>query len=125
VDYLNVRYQFGRQIGGFQALKHRVADLWVAVSQARAVARYAADCVATDDPDAPTAVSVAQAHCSPIAVLAAEECVQLHGGIGFTWEHPAHLYLKRAKADSIALGTAGAHRARLATLVGLPAPVSA
>jgi alkylation response protein AidB-like acyl-CoA dehydrogenase len=121
VDYLKVRYQFGRPIGSFQALKHRCADLWAAIAQARAVARYAASCLADDDPDLAVAAALAQAYCSPVAVKAAEECVQLHGGIGFTWEHPAHLYLKRAKTDSIALGTAGRHRARLAELVDLPA----
>jgi alkylation response protein AidB-like acyl-CoA dehydrogenase len=120
VEHLLTRYQFGRQIGSYQALKHRMADLWAAVSQARAVARYAAGCVADADPDAAIAASLAQAYCSPLAVTAAEECVQLHGGIGFTWEHPAHLYLKRAKADSIALGTARQHRARLGELVDLP-----
>lgn len=125
VDYLKTRYQFGRQIGSFQALKHRCADLWAAIAQARAVARYAASCLgvdrADDDPDLAVAAALAQAYCSPIAVKAAEECVQLHGGIGFTWEHPAHLYLKRAKADSIAFGTASRHRSRLAELVNLPA----
>jgi alkylation response protein AidB-like acyl-CoA dehydrogenase len=121
VSYLEQRYQFGRPIGSYQALKHRVADVWAAVSQARACARYAADCMATADPDAATSISIAKAYCSPVAVTAAEECVQLHGGIGFTWEHPAHLYLKRAKADSILLGTASAHRTRLGELVGLPA----
>ncbi|HEY7484236.1 MAG TPA: acyl-CoA dehydrogenase family protein [Streptosporangiaceae bacterium] len=120
VDYLKTRHQFGRPVGSFQGLKHRLADLWVAITQARAVARYAAACVAADDPDAPVAVAVAQAHCSPVAVRAAEECVQMHGGIGFTWEHPAHLYLKRAKSTSIALGTADRHRAALAGLVDLP-----
>jgi alkylation response protein AidB-like acyl-CoA dehydrogenase len=119
VAYLKERYQFGRPIGSFQALKHRAADLWAAITQARAVARYAAACVADDDADSPVAVALAQAYCGPVAVRAAEECVQLHGGIGFTWEHPAHLYLKRAKADAILLGTPGAHRARLAELVGL------
>ena len=68
------------------------------------------------------AVSVAQAHCSLVAVHAAEEAIQLHGGIGMTWEHPAHLFLKRAKSDEIALGTPGRHRARLAGLVDLPGP---
>jgi alkylation response protein AidB-like acyl-CoA dehydrogenase len=121
IDHVKDRYQFGRPVGSFQGLKHRLADLWVAITQARAVARYSADCVATGDPDAAVAAAVAQAHCSPVAVLAAEECVQLHGGIGFTWEHPAHLYLKRAKSVSIALGTADRHRAALATLVDLPA----
>lgn len=120
VEYLKSRYQFGRPVGSFQALKHRLADLWVAVTQARAVARYAAACVADDHPDAEVAVAVAQAQCSAVAVLAAEECVQMHGGIGFTWEHPAHLYLKRAKTTAIALGTPDWHRRRLATLVDLP-----
>ncbi|MCW2898347.1 MAG: fadE21 [Streptosporangiaceae bacterium] len=120
VDYLKTRYQFGRPVGSFQALKHRLADLWVSITQARAVARYAAACVSDADPDAAVAVAVAQAHCSAIAVRAAEECVQLHGGIGFTWEHPAHLYLKRAKSASIALGTPDRHRAALAGLVDLP-----
>ena len=72
--------------------------------------------------DAKVAVALAKAYCSEVAVNAAQECVQMHGGIGFTWEHPAHLYLKRAKADSIAFGTADAHRAALASLVNLPAP---
>ncbi|MER6799928.1 acyl-CoA dehydrogenase family protein, partial [Amycolatopsis mediterranei] len=67
------------------------------------------------------AVAVAQARNAPIAVHAAEEAIQLHGGIGMTWEHPAHLYLKRAKADELALGTPGRHRARLAELIDLPA----
>jgi alkylation response protein AidB-like acyl-CoA dehydrogenase len=121
VDYLKVRHQFGRPIGSFQALKHRLADVWVAVTEGRAVARYAAACLATGDADTTVAVGLAQAYCGPVAVTAAEECVQLHGGIGFTWEHPAHLYLKRAKADAIALGTADGHRAVLASLVDLPA----
>lgn len=121
VGYLKTRYQFGRLIGSYQALKHRAADLWASVAQARAVARYAAACIADGDPDAPVAVALAQAYCSGVAVRAAEECVQFHGGIGFTWEHPAHLYLKRAKSASIALGTARRHRAALAGLVDLPA----
>jgi alkylation response protein AidB-like acyl-CoA dehydrogenase len=135
VEYLKTRYQFGRPVGSFQALKHRLAELWVAVTQARAVARYAAGCMAGEgsgsqgkaaragnfagDPDLAVAVAVAQAHCSPVAVRAAEECIQLHGGIGFTWEYPAHLYLKRAKSAAIALGTAERHRAALAGLVDL------
>lgn len=122
VGYLQQRRQFGRVIGGFQALKHRLADLYVQVEQARAAARYAAATTADGDPDAAVAASVAQAYCSDVAVRLAEECVQLHGGIGMTWEHPAHLYLKRAKADQIAFGTAAEHRAHLATLVDLPHP---
>jgi alkylation response protein AidB-like acyl-CoA dehydrogenase len=121
VAYVKQRHQFGRPVGSFQALKHRLADVWVTVSQARAASRYAAACLASGAPDTPIAVALAKAYCSDAAVQAAQECVQLHGGIGFTWEHPAHLYLKRAKADSIAFGTAGAHRAALAALVELPA----
>ncbi|MGD0241423.1 MAG: acyl-CoA dehydrogenase family protein [Streptosporangiaceae bacterium] len=119
--YVKERKQFARPVGSFQALKHRLADLWVSITQARAAARYAAACLATGDPDAKVAVALAKACCSDVAVNAAQECVQMHGGIGFTWEHPAHLYLKRAKADSIAFGTADAHRAALASLVDLPA----
>ncbi|MBB3036472.1 acyl-CoA dehydrogenase family protein [Hoyosella altamirensis] len=121
VEYLKVRKQFGRVVGGFQALKHRLADLYVMVESARAAARYAAASVAAQDPDSAVAASLAQAYCSDVAVFATEECVQLHGGIGMTWEHPAHLYLKRAKASQIGLGTPGMHRKRLAELVDLPA----
>jgi alkylation response protein AidB-like acyl-CoA dehydrogenase len=122
VAYLNDRRQFGRVVGSFQALKHRLADLYTGVESANAAARYAAAALAAGDPDAPVATAVAQAFCGDLAVTAAEEAVQLHGGIGMTWEHPAHLYLKRAKADQIALGTPGAHRARLAGLIDLRAP---
>ncbi len=123
VRYLKGRHQFGRPVGSFQALKHRLADVWLELVTARAAARYAADTLARGDADAPVAVSVAQAHCSVVAVHAAEEAVQLHGGSGMTWEHPAHLFLKRAKSSEIALGTPGRHRARLAGLVDLPGPV--
>ncbi|GAB7038798.1 MULTISPECIES: acyl-CoA dehydrogenase family protein [Catenuloplanes] len=122
VEYARTRIQFGRPIGSFQAIKHRLADVWVSVTQSRAVARFAAGAVSGADPDGAEprlAAALAQAHCGPVAVRAAEECVQLHGGIGFTWEHPAHLYLKRAKTTSIALGTAAAHRRQLAGLLGL------
>jgi alkylation response protein AidB-like acyl-CoA dehydrogenase len=120
--YVKERRQFGRPVGSFQALKHRLADVWVAVSQARAASRYAAACLAAGDPDAKVAVAVAKAYCSQAALLAAQECLQMHGGIGFTWEHPVHLYLKRAKADSIGFGSPDAHRAALASLINLPAP---
>lgn len=119
--HLLQRRQFGRVVGGFQAIKHRLADLYAGVESARAAARYAAATAAAGDPDAVLAACLAQSFCADVAVRAAEECVQLHGGIGMTWEHPAHLYLKRAKADQLALGTPEAHRAMLADLVGLPA----
>jgi alkylation response protein AidB-like acyl-CoA dehydrogenase len=118
--YAKQRHQFARPIGSFQAIKHRMADWWVAVTQARAASRYAAACLAEKDKDTPVAVALAKAVCSDTAVLAGQEMVQLHGGIGFTWEHPAHLYLKRAKSSSIGLGTADRHRASLAALVDLP-----
>ncbi|GAB3680885.1 acyl-CoA dehydrogenase family protein [Saccharopolyspora tripterygii] len=121
VEYLKMRRQFGRIVGGFQALKHRLADLFTQVESAAAAAQYAAAALATGDADVPVAIAVAQSYCGDIAVVAAEEAIQLHGGIGMTWEHPAHLYLKRAKADQIALGASGAHRARLSALVDLPA----
>jgi alkylation response protein AidB-like acyl-CoA dehydrogenase len=120
--YVTERRQFARQIGSFQAVKHRLADLWTTITLARAASRYAAACLADGDPDAPVAIALAKSACCEAAVTAAQECVQLHGGIGFTWEHPAHLYLKRAKAASVAYGTPGAHRAALADLVNLPAP---
>ena len=125
VAYVSERRQFARPVGSFQGLKHRLADLWVSVTQARAASRYAAACLASGagplSGDAKVAVALAKAYCSEVAVNAAQECVQMHGGIGFTWEHTAHLYLKRAKADSIGFGTADAHRAALASLVNLPA----
>ncbi len=132
VDYVRQRHQFGRPVGSFQAVKHRLADLWVELTEARAVARYAADLLGAAPADgravgseAALAAALAQAYCGPVAVRAAETCVQLHGGLGFTWEHPAHLYLKRAKSTAIAFGTADRHREALARLVDLPGPGTA
>ncbi|MGA5159952.1 acyl-CoA dehydrogenase family protein [Streptomyces pseudogriseolus] len=121
VRYLKDRKQFNRPVGGFQALKHRLAQLWLEVVNLRAAARAAADALATGE-DTDVSVTVAQAYAAPVAVRAAEEALQLHGGLGMTWEHPVHLRLKRAKADSIAYGTTGAHREALADLVDLRAP---
>ncbi|MZD10349.1 acyl-CoA dehydrogenase [Streptomyces sp. SID5785] len=122
VRYTRERNQFNRPVGSFQALKHRLARLWLEVVNLKAAARNASDALAAGSDDADVAVAVAQAFAAPVAVHAAEEALQLHGGIGMTWEHPIHLYLKRAKADSIALGTAGRHREDLAELVDLRAP---
>ncbi|WP_129310772.1 acyl-CoA dehydrogenase family protein [Streptomyces sp. L2] len=121
VRYLKERKQFNRPVGGFQALKHRLAQLWLEVVNLRAAARAAADALTTGE-DTDLTVAVAQAYAAPVAVRVTEEALQLHGGIGMTWEHPVHLYLKRAKADSIAYGTAGAHREALAALAGIPSP---
>jgi alkylation response protein AidB-like acyl-CoA dehydrogenase len=122
VAYLKDRKQFGRAVGSFQSLKHRLANIYEQLVLARAAARHAADALAGTIGDEPIAAHTAAALCSTVAVYAAEECVQLHGGIGMTWEHPAHLYLKRAKANEIALGTPTHHRAHLAPLINLPGP---
>lgn len=122
VAYLKDRHQFGRPIGSFQALKHRMAQVWRRTGLARAAAIAAADALAaeTNPAEIGTLVAVAASYCSETAVHAAQEMVQLHGGIGMTWEHPAHLYLARAKADELILGAPDQHRARLADLVDLP-----
>ncbi|WP_049576531.1 acyl-CoA dehydrogenase family protein [Nonomuraea sp. SBT364] len=114
--YVKERHQFARPIGSFQAIKHRLADLWLDVVRARAAARGAAA------DGSPVSVAVAQAWNAGVAVRVAEEALQLHGGIGMTWEHPVHLYLKRAKATEIALGTPGDHREALASLAEVPGP---
>ncbi|HEX4818179.1 MAG TPA: acyl-CoA dehydrogenase family protein [Nonomuraea sp.] len=114
--HVKERHQFARPVGSFQAIKHRLADLWLDVVRARAAARNA-----VAEPSEVSA-AVAQAWNAGVAVRAAEEAVQLHGGIGMTWEHPVHLYLKRAKAAEIALGTPGDHRAALASLADVPGP---
>lgn len=119
VDYVKTRVQFARPIGSFQGIKHRLADLYLEVVQAQAAARHAAVTQADNDDDRVIAAAVAQSYCSDVAVHAAEEAVQLHGGIGMTWEHPVHTYLKRAKSSQLALGTPSRHRADLGELVGL------
>ena len=117
VAYARARLQFGRPIGSFQAVKHRCADMLVRVEHARSTAYHAAWALAdgSDDPD--LAVAVAQAVCSEAYERVALAAVQLHGGIGFTWEHPAHLYVKRAVTDAALLGSAEWHRERIARTV--------
>jgi alkylation response protein AidB-like acyl-CoA dehydrogenase len=119
VGYAKTRYQFGRPIGSFQAIKHRCADLLADVESARSVAYHAGWAAADDPGELPLAAALAQSYCSEVFVRAAAECVQIHGGIGFTWEHPAHLYLKRAMTDRALLGGPGTQRQRLADLAGL------
>lgn len=119
VEYLKERRQFGRVLGSYQALKHRLADLWVEITHARAVARHAAGCAADGNEDLPIASSLANTICAQVALKAAEECVQMHGGIGFTWEHPAHLLLKRAKSASLMFGGPDEHRDWLGSLIGI------
>src|SRR5262249_51886080 len=119
-EYAKTRLQFGRPIGCFQAIKHRCADMLVAVEFARSAAYHAAFGAADGDADLTTAANMAKSYCSEAYFQAAADTIQIHGGMGFTWEHPAHLYLKRAKSSSLGLGTADRHRASLAGLVDLP-----
>ncbi|OBJ10224.1 hypothetical protein A5624_16000 [Mycobacterium sp. 1482292.6] len=116
-QYLLDRRQFGRQIGAFQALKHRLADAAVRAELCAGSAWYAIRQLAGDAADADFAVSVAAAACGEAALQNAAEMIQLHGGIGYTWEHVAHLYLRRAKANQYLFGTPSAHRHRLGTAV--------
>jgi len=110
IDYLRTRVQFGRPIGGFQALKHMAADLLVELESAKTAARHAADCLAENRPDAAEAVAMAGFLVSDAQTRIAAEAIQLHGGIGFTWEHSAHLYLRRAQHDGLFLGSPESQR---------------
>ena len=131
VGYAKERLQFGRPIGSFQAVKHRCADMLVVTEHARTAALHAAWTL--DDPsldDAELAVALAQATCSEHAYRVAADTIQMHGGIGFTWEHPAHLYYKRAVSDAALLGSAEAYRDVVARRVlddasGAPVPAVA
>jgi alkylation response protein AidB-like acyl-CoA dehydrogenase len=119
VDYLKVRHQFGRPIGSFQALKHRCADLLLEVESLRSAVQYAAAAVAENSDEIPVVAALVKAYASDVYFHVAAENIQLHGGIGFTWEHDAHLYFKRAKASELFLGDAAYHREHLATRIGL------
>ncbi|MFI5717391.1 acyl-CoA dehydrogenase family protein [Nocardia sp. NPDC051750] len=119
VEYAGTRQQFGRPIGSFQAVKHRLADLLVSLERARSASRYAAALYAEDPDSARLAVAVAGAVCTDAAVHAAGEAVQLHGGVGFTWEHAAHSYFRRVLGNEAAQGDARTHRARIAALIGV------
>jgi alkylation response protein AidB-like acyl-CoA dehydrogenase len=117
--YAKVRQQFGRPIGSFQAIKHRCADLLLEVESLRSAVGYAAAAVAAGSPEVPVLASLVKAYASEVYSHVAGENVQIHGGIGFTWEHDAHLYLKRAKASELFLGDGSYHRERLAGRIGL------
>jgi len=128
VEYARIRTQFGRSIGSFQAVKHRCADMSVDVESARSAAYNGIWTAArqTDDAQADAdqlAVAAAIAHscCSEAFTRVAASCIQVHGGIGFTWEHPAHLYYRRAKSSELLFGGPAEHRRRLATLLGVTA----
>ncbi|MGW0761688.1 acyl-CoA dehydrogenase family protein [Streptomyces sp. NPDC002814] len=117
VEYAKVRHQFGRPIGSFQAVKHLLADVLLEVESARAAAHYALLAADAEDPELPAVASLAKAFCSDACLQATAENIQVHGGIGFTWEHPAHLYLKRAKTSQLLFGDPAYHRERLAQRV--------
>jgi alkylation response protein AidB-like acyl-CoA dehydrogenase len=109
VDYAKTRVQFGRQIGSFQAVKHTCADLLIEVESARSAAYYALWSAAEQRADLPLVASLAKAYCCDASFHVAAGNIQIHGGIGFTWEHPAHLYFKRAKAAQSMFGTSSYH----------------
>jgi alkylation response protein AidB-like acyl-CoA dehydrogenase len=119
VEYMKVRVQFGQPIGAFQALKHMAADVLVEVETARSAAYSALDAAVAGSGDFPAIAALAAAYCSDASVAAAHQNIQFHGGMGFTWEVPAHLYYKRARADELLLGEPAAHRERLAQLTGV------
>mgnify|MGYP001828996782 FL=1 len=119
VEYAKVRKQFGRAIGSFQAIKHKCADMLTMIESARSAAFYASALAAQDEPDLRDAASSAKAFCSETFFHCAAENIQIHGGIGFTWEHPAHLYFKRAKSTESLLGDPSFHRERVAQQMGL------
>ena len=119
VDYAKTRLQFGRPIGSYQSIKHKCADMLVAVEFAKSAAYNACFAAAHGSDDFLECAALAKAYCSEAYYHAAADTIQIHGGMGFTWEHPAHLYFKRAKASELLFGDAAHHREVLAGLVGI------
>jgi alkylation response protein AidB-like acyl-CoA dehydrogenase len=119
VEYAKDRVQFGRPIGSFQAIKHKCADMLLEVESAKSAAYYAAWCAAELNDELPEVACLAKAYCSEAYFHAAAENIQIHGGIGFTWEHPAHLYFKRAKSSELLFGDPTYHRELLAQRLGI------
>jgi len=117
VEYAKSRTQFGRPIGSFQAVKHRAADMAVDVESLRAAVYFAAWAAEREQPDASLAISMAKAYAADAYRRVAQSGIQIHGGIGFTWEHDMHLFFKRAKANEVAYGDATFHRERIARLL--------
>ena len=114
LEYLGDRYSFGRSLASYQALKHRIADDKVVLEASQGIATAAARAVATGAPDAGEVVSAAKAWIGPHATEMIQDCVQLHGGIGVTWEHDLHLYLRRATVNRATHGTPEEHAERVA-----------
>jgi alkylation response protein AidB-like acyl-CoA dehydrogenase len=119
VEYAKVRVQFGRAIGSFQAIKHMCADMVVDVESARSAAYYALFCAAEGSDELPAYASLAKSYCSEAYFTSTAKNIQIHGGIGFTWEHPAHLYFKRAKSSELLFGDPTYHRELLAQRIGI------
>jgi len=119
VEYAKVRIQFGRPIGSFQAIKHKCADMLLEVESSKSAAYYAGWAAAEDNDELPVVASLAKSYCSEAYFHAAAENIQIHGGIGFTWEHDAHLYFKRAKSSEILFGDPTYHRELLAQRIGI------
>ena len=119
VEYAKDRVQFGRPIGSFQAIKHKCADMLLEVESAKSAAYYAAWCAAELNDELPEVACLAKAYCSEAYFHSAAENIQIHGGIGFTWEHPAHLYFKRAKSSELLFGDPTYHRELLAQRIGI------
>ncbi len=119
VEYAKERIQFGRPIGSFQAIKHKCADMLLEVESAKSAAYYAGWCASELNDELPSVASLAKAYCSEAYFHCAAENIQIHGGIGFTWEHPAHLYFKRAKSSELLFGDPSYHRELLAQRIGL------
>ncbi|RVT93256.1 acyl-CoA dehydrogenase family protein [Sphingomonas crocodyli] len=121
VEYVKERQQFGQAIGGFQAIKHRLADMMVEIEQARSAVYWAACAVDEGAEDAELALHSAKAFAADAYATCAGAMIQLHGGIGFTWEHDAHLFFKRAQADRTLFGSSAQHREAIAQIIGLGA----
>jgi alkylation response protein AidB-like acyl-CoA dehydrogenase len=119
VQYAKDRVQFGRPIGQFQAIKHKCAEMLLQIESGRTATYYAMWVAAKDDPELQTVAPLAKAYCSEAYFFAASENIQVHGGIGFTWEHDAHLYFKRAKSSELLFGDPTYHRELLATRLGI------
>ncbi len=119
VQHAKDRVQFGRPIGSFQAIKHKCADMLLEVESAKSAAYYGSWCAQEDSDELPVMAPLAKACCSDAYFHAAGENIQIHGGIGFTWEHPAHLYFKRAKTTQLLLGDPAYHRELLAQRIGI------
>ncbi len=119
VEYAKVRVPFGRPSGSFQAIKHKCADMLLEVESAKSAAYYAGWCAGEMNDELPAVASLAKSYCSEAYFHASAENIQIHGGIGFTWEHPAHLYFKRAKSSELLFGDPTYHRELLAQRIGL------